>query len=158
VIGTVSTEAKACDARALGCDHVIRYTEQDFESETRAWTDGKGVDVVYDSVGLTTFDKSLKVLRPRGSMVLFGQSSGAVPPFDPQVLNARGSIFLTRPSLAHYVATPDELRTRAADLFELIGTGALTIRVSGRYPLADAAQAHRDLEGRKTAGKLLLET
>jgi len=156
-IGTVSTEAKAREARELGCDEVIIYTEQDFEAEVRALTNGRGVDVVYDSVGLTTFDKGLKVLRPRGMMVLFGQSSGAVPPLDPQLLNARGSIFLTRPSLAHYVATPDELRWRATDLMNMIVSGALTIRIGGRYALADAAQAHRDLEGRKTTGKLILE-
>lgn len=155
-IGTVSTDAKAREARALGCDDVIRYTEQDFETEVRALTGGRGVDVVYDSVGQTTFEKSLKVLRPRGMMVLFGQSSGPVAPVDPQLLNTRGSIFLTRPSLGHYVATPEELRWRATDLFEMIVSGALTVRVSATYPLADAAQAHRDLEGRKTTGKLLL--
>ena len=156
-IGTVSSEAKAREARELGCDDVIIYTEQDFETEVRALTDGRGVDVVYDSVGLTTFDKGLKVLRPRGMMVLFGQSSGAVAPIDPQLLNARGSVFLTRPSLAHYVASPDELQWRAADLMHMIVSGALTIRIGGRYALADAAQAHRDLEGRKTTGKLVLQ-
>jgi NADPH2:quinone reductase len=156
-IGTVSTEAKAREARDLGCDHVIIYTEQDFETEVRALTAGRGVDVVYDSVGLTTFDKGLKVLRPRGMMVLFGQSSGAVPPIDPQVLNARGSVFLARPSLGHYVATPDELRWRATDLMNMIVSGALTIRIGGRYALADAAQAHRDLESRRTTGKLILQ-
>jgi NADPH2:quinone reductase len=156
-IGTVSTEAKEREARALGCDEVIRYTEQDFEAEVRALTGGRGVDVVYDSVGQSTFEKSLKVLRPRGMMVLFGQSSGAVPPIDPQVLNTRGSIFLTRPSLGHYVATPDELRWRATELFDMIVSGALTIRISARFPLAHAAQAHRDLEGRKTTGKVILK-
>ena len=156
-IGTVSSEAKAREARELGCDDVIIYTEQDFETEVRALTDGRGVDVVYDSVGLTTFDKGLKVLRPRGMMVLFGQSSGAVAPIDPQLLNARGSVFLTRPSLAHYVASPDELQWRATDLMHMIVSGALTIRIGGRYALADAAQAHRDLEGRKTTGKLVLQ-
>lgn len=155
-IGTVSTEAKADEARALGCDEVIRYTTQDFEVEVRRLTGGRLVDVVYDSVGATTFEKSLKVLRPRGTMVLFGQSSGPVAPLDPQVLNARGSIYLTRPSLAHYVATPEELRWRATELMDLIVSGALVVRVSGRYPLARAADAHRDLEGRKTVGKLLL--
>lgn len=155
-IGTVSTAAKAAEVRALGCDEVINYTEQDFETEVGRLTDGRGVDVVYDSVGRTTFEKSLKVLRPRGTLVLFGQSSGAVAPLDPQILNTRGSIYLTRPSLAHYVATPEELRWRATELMEMITSGALTIRISGRYPLADAAQAHRDLEARRTTGKLLL--
>lgn len=155
-IGTVSTDAKAREVRALGCDEVILYTSQDFETEVRALTGGRGVDVVYDSVGQTTFEKSLKVVRPRGMVVLFGQASGAVAPIDPQVLNARGSIYLTRPSLAHYVATPEELRWRATELFDMIVSGALTIRISGRYPLADAARAHNDLEGRKTTGKLLL--
>lgn len=157
-IGTVSTEQKAAEARTLGCDHVIRYTEQDFEAEVQAITGGRGVDVVYDSVGHTTFDKGLRVLRPRGLMVLFGQSSGAVAPVDPQLLNTRGSVFLTRPSLAHYVATPEELRGRTTELFAAIGDGTLTIRVSAVYPLADAARAHRDLEGRRTTGKLLLRT
>lgn len=155
-IGTVSTAAKEREVRALGCDEVIRYTEQDFETEVRTLTDGRGVDVVYDSVGQTTFDKSLKVLRPRGMLVLFGQSSGAVPPLDPQLLNTRGSVYLTRPSLAHYVAAPEELRMRATELFDLIVAGDLQIRISGRYPLARAADAHRDLEARRTTGKLLL--
>jgi NADPH2:quinone reductase len=155
-IGTVSTPAKADEVRALGCDEVILYTEQDFEVEVRRLTDGRGVDVVYDSVGQTTFEKGLKVLRPRGTMVLFGQSSGPVAPLDPQVLNARGSVFLTRPSLAHYVATADELRWRAGEVLDAVASGALTVRVSQVYPLADAASAHRDLEGRRTTGKLLL--
>lgn len=155
-IGTVSTQAKADEARSLGCDEVILYTEQDFEVETRRLTDGRGVDVVYDSVGATTFEKGLKVLRPRGMMVLFGQSSGAVAPLDPQLLNARGSVFLARPSLGHYVATPDELHWRAGELLSMIASDALTIRVSGKYALANAADAHRDLEGRRTTGKLLL--
>lgn len=156
-IGTVSTPAKADEARALGCDDIIVYTEQDFESEVRRLTDGRGVDVVYDSVGQTTFDKGLKVLRPRGTMVLFGQSSGPVAALDPQVLNARGSIYLTRPSLGHYVATPDELRWRAGEVFDAIGSGALVIRISRTYPLGEAAEAHRDLEGRRTTGKLLVK-
>jgi NADPH2:quinone reductase len=155
-IGTVSTPAKADEVRALGCDEVILYTEQDFEVEVRRLTDGRGVDVVYDSVGQTTFEKGLKVLRPRGTMVLFGQSSGPVAPLDPQILNARGSVFLTRPSLAHYVATADELRWRAGEVLDAVASGALTVRVSHVYPLADAASAHRDLEGRRTTGKLLL--
>lgn len=155
-IGTVSTAEKEREVRALGCDDVIRYTEQDFETEVMALTGGRGVDVVYDSVGRTTFEKGLKVLRPRGMMVLFGQSSGPVASLDPQVLNARGSVYLTRPSLAHYVATREELRDRATAVFDMIATGTLTIRLGGRYPLAEAAQAHRDLEGRRTTGKLLL--
>jgi NADPH2:quinone reductase len=157
VIGTVSTEAKAAMVRDLGADHVIRYTTTDFEAETRRLTDGRGVDVVYDSVGRTTFDGSLKVIRPRGMMVLIGQSSGPVPPLDPQVLNQRGSLFLTRPSLAHYLATREELLWRANDLIEMVRAGRLRVPISGTYPLADAARAHTDLEGRKTAGKLLLE-
>lgn len=156
-IGTVSTPEKAARARALGCDEVIRYTEQDFETEVKALTAGRGVDVVYDSVGKTTFDKSLNVLRRRGMMVLFGQSSGAVPPFDPQILNTRGSLFLARPSLAHYVATREELEWRARELFERIESGTLSVGAPARYPLARAADAHRDLEGRKTMGKLVLE-
>ena len=155
-IGTVSTDAKAQEARALGCDEVIKYTEQDFEVEVKALTGGRGVDVVYDSVGRTTFEKGLAVLRPRGVMALFGQSSGAVAPIDPQILNTRGSVYLTRPSLAHYVATTDELRWRAAEIFDAIISGDLTIRVSATYPLAEAARAHEALEGRKTVGKLLL--
>ncbi|ODS55466.1 MAG: NADPH:quinone reductase [Acidobacteria bacterium SCN 69-37] len=155
-IGTVSTDAKAQEARALGCDEVIKYTEQDFEVEVKALTGGRGVDVVYDSVGRTTFEKGLAVLRPRGVMALFGQSSGAVAPIDPQILNTRGSVYLTRPSLAHYVATTDELRWRAAEIFDAIIGGDLTIRVSATYPLAEAARAHEALEGRKTVGKLLL--
>ena len=156
VFGTVSTDAKADEARALGCDEVINYSERDFADRVRELTDDGGVDVVYDSVGRDTFDRSLTALRPRGTLVLFGQSSGAVAPFDPQILNARGSLFLTRPSLGHYVATPDELRWRATELFEAIASGALTIRVSARHALADAARAHTDLEARRTTGKLLL--
>lgn len=156
VIGTVSTAAKAEEARALGCDEVINYAERDFDVEVQRLTGGRGVDVVYDSVGRATFDRSLRVLRPRGMLVLFGQSSGPVPPIDPQVLNTHGSLFLTRPTLSHYVATPEELRWRATELFESILAGALTIRIAKRYPLADAAEAHRDLESRRTTGKLLL--
>src|SRR5690606_7232476 len=122
-IGTVSTEAKAQEARDLGCDEVINYTTHDFAEEVRRLTAGRGVDVVYDSVGKTTFDKSLTTVRPRGMVVLFGQSSGPVPPFDPQILNTRGSIYLTRPSLAHYVAEPDELRLRASELFDAVTSG-----------------------------------
>ncbi len=155
VIGTVSTEAKAQEVRALGADHVVIYTEQDFEIEARRVTDGKGVHVVYDSVGRTTFDKSLKILRPRGMLVLFGQSSGPVAPVDPLTLNA-GSLFLTRPSLGHYITPPDELRWRVGEVFEMVASGRLKVRVSATYPLAEAAQAHRDLEARKSHGKLLL--
>lgn len=156
VIGTVSTAAKAAAVRDLGADDTIIYTEQDFETEVRRITDGRGVDVVYDSVGQTTFDKGLKVLRPRGMMVLFGQSSGPVAPFDPNRLNGAGSLFLTRPSLGFYLATPEELRWRVGEVMALVSSGALQVRVSATYPLDDAGQAHRDLESRATTGKLLL--
>jgi NADPH2:quinone reductase len=156
VLGTVSTEAKAQIARQAGADEIIFYTHQDFEAEARRLTGGRGVDVVYDSVGASTFAKSLGSLRPRGMLVLFGQSSGAAPPFDPNTLNAKGSLFLTRPSLAHYCATREELLWRAGDVLNWVSSGDLRIRVDRAYPLADAAQAHRDLEGRHTAGKLLL--
>lgn len=156
VIGTVSTEAKAQDVRALGADETIVYTEQDFEAEVRRLTGGRGVDVVYDSVGQTTFHKGLKVIRPRGMMVLFGQSSGPVPPFDPGLLNSLGSLFLTRPSLAHHLAPPDELRWRVGEIMTLVAAGALKVRISATYPLTDAARAHRALESRATTGKLLL--
>lgn len=154
--GTVSTEAKAREIEELGADAAIIYTEQDFEAEVKRLTDGRGVDVVYDSVGQTTFDKSLKSLRPRGMLALFGQSSGSVPPFDPAILNARGSLFLTRPSLGHYLSSPEELRWRVDEVMALIADGRLKVRISRVYPLADAAQAHRDLESRATTGKLLL--
>jgi NADPH2:quinone reductase len=156
VIGTVSTEEKAKLAREAGADEVILYTQVDFETETKRLTEGKGVDVVYDSVGKTTFDKGLNVLRPRGYMVLYGGSSGAVPPFDPIVLTQKGSLFLTRPSLGAYIATPQELQQRADAVFGIIARGKLKLRIEHIYPLKDAAQAHRDLEGRKTTGKLLL--
>ncbi len=156
VIGTVSTAEKAELARQVGADEVIRYTEQDFEAETRRLTEGAGVAVVYDSVGKTTFDKSLNCLRPRGYMVLFGQSSGAVAPLDPQVLNAKGSLFLTRPSLGHYIADRKELLWRAGDLFAWIAAGELDVHIDQTFPLAEAAEAHRFLEGRKNKGKLLL--
>jgi NADPH2:quinone reductase len=156
VFGTVSTEEKARIAREHGADEVIRYTEQDFEAEVKRLTDGRGVDVVYDSVGKTTFEKSLNSLRPRGTMVLFGQSSGPVPPFDPNILNGKGSLFLTRPSLGHYVLTREELLWRAEDVLNWIASGKLKLRIDRTYPLADAASAHRDLESRRTAGKLLL--
>ena len=156
VIGTVSTDAKAREARDLGADDVILYTTQDFETEVMRLTGGRGVDVVYDSVGQTTFEKGLKVIRSRGMMALFGQSSGPVPPFDPNVLNARGSLFLTRPSLGHYLATREELLWRAGEVMRLVASGALTVRIFAAYPLSDAARAYRDLEGRKTTGKLVL--
>src|ERR1700688_698907 len=156
VIATVSTEEKAKLAREAGAHEVILYTQSDFEVETKRLTGGKGVDVVYDSVGKTTFDKGLNVLRPRGMMVLFGGSSGAVPPFDPLVLTHKGSLFLTRPSLGNYIATTDELHQRAAAVLGMIAEGKLKLRIEHTYPLAQAQQAHRDLESRKTTGKLLL--
>ena len=156
VIGTVSTEEKARLVRAAGADEVILYTQTDFETETKRITEGKGVDVVYDSVGKTTFEKGLNVLRPRGSMVLYGGSSGAVPPFDPIQLSAKGSLFLTRPSLGNYVATRQELEQRADAVFGMSAAGKLKLRIEHLYQLQDAPQAHRDLEGRKTTGKLLL--
>ena len=156
VIGTVSTEEKAKLAQDAGADEIIFYTKSDFEAETKRLTGGKGVDVVYDSVGKTTFDKSLNVLRPRGMMVLFGGSSGAVPPFDPITLTQKGSLFLTRPSLNHYIATREELMARSGAVFGMIAEGKLKLRVEHIYPLTEAQRAHRDLEGRKTTGKLVL--
>jgi NADPH2:quinone reductase len=156
VIGTVSTEAKAKLAREAGADEVILYTRQDFEAEVKRLTSGKGVQVVYDSVGKTTFDKGFNCLAPRGLMVLYGQSSGPIGPFDPQVLNAKGSVFLTRPSLVHHVATRDELLARAGDVLGWIRDGTLRLRTEFEFPLKDAAEAHRALEGRKTTGKVLL--
>lgn len=156
VIGTVSTEEKAKLAREAGADEVIFYTKDDFEVETKKLTNGKGVDVIYDSVGKTTFEKGLNVLRARGYMVLFGGSSGAVPPFDLIQLSQKGSLFVTRPTLGHYVITTEDLRKRASAVFEMIAVGKLRLRIAHTYPLAEAAQAHRDLEGRKTTGKILL--
>ncbi len=156
VFATVSTEEKAREARALGADETIVYTVQDFETEIKRMTNGRGVDVVYDSVGRTTFDKSLNVLRTRGMLALFGQSSGPVPPFDPAVLNQRGSLFLTRPSLGHYIAG-DELLSRMSDVFGYVAKGAVKVRVARTYPLDAVADAHRDLESRKTTGKLLVQ-
>jgi NADPH2:quinone reductase len=156
VFGTVSTEAKAQLAKQAGADEVVFYTDQDFEAEVKRLTGGRGVDVVYDSVGATTFDKSLNCLRPRGMLALFGQSSGPVPPFDPNILNAKGSLFLTRPSLGQYCATREELLWRAGDVLGWVASGQLKIRIDRAYPLAEAAQAHRALEGRHTAGKLIL--
>jgi NADPH2:quinone reductase len=156
VIGTVSTEEKAALAREAGADEVILYTQQDFEAETRRLTGGRGVDVVYDSVGKTTFDKSLGSLAPRGTLALFGQSSGPVAPFDPQMLNVKGSLFLTRPTLGAYVATREELVARAADVLSWVASGALKVRIGATFALRDAAEAHRALEGRATTGKVLL--
>ncbi|HZW95033.1 MAG TPA: quinone oxidoreductase [Candidatus Eremiobacteraceae bacterium] len=156
VIATVSTEEKAKMAQDAGADEIILYTQADFEAETKRLLVGKGVDVVYDSVGKTTFEKGLNVLRPRGMMVLFGGSSGAVPPFDPIVLTQKGSLFLTRPSLGNYIATREELVARSSAVFSMITAGKLKLRIQHTYPLSEAQRAHRDLEGRKTTGKLLL--
>jgi NADPH2:quinone reductase len=156
VIGTVSTEEKAKLAREAGCDDIILYTTTDFESETKRLTNGEGVDVIYDSVGKTTFEKGLNILRPRGMMVLFGGSSGPVPPLDPMILTQKGSLFLTRPSLNHYIITSQELQARASSVLAMIAAGKLKLRIEHTYRLSDAQQAHRDLEGRKTTGKLLL--
>ncbi len=156
VIATVSTDEKARLAREAGADEIILYTQADFEVETKRLTSGKGVDVVYDSVGKTTFEKGLNILRPRGMMVLFGGSSGAVPPFDPITLTQKGSLFLTRPSLGHYIATQEELTARSAAVFAMMAAGKLKLRIEHLYPLAEAQRAHRELEGRKTTGKLLL--
>ena len=156
VFGTVSTSEKARIAREAGADEVILYTEQEFDVEARRLTGGRGVDVVYDSVGKTTFEKSLNSLRPRGTLALFGQSSGSVPPFDPTVLNTKGALYLTRPSLGHYLLTREELLWRAGELLGAIDAGKLRLRIDRTYPLADAAAAHRDLESRKTMGKLVL--
>jgi NADPH:quinone reductase len=156
VIATVSTEAKAELAREAGADEVILYTQSDFEAETKRLTAGKGVDVVYDSVGKTTFEKGLNVLRPRGIMVLFGGSSGAVPPFDLIGLSQKGSLYVTRPSLANYIATREELVERSQAVFSMIASGKLKLRIEHKYPLSEAPRAHRELEARKTTGKLLL--
>ena len=156
VIATVSTEEKAKAARAAGAHEVILYTQSDFEAETKHLTDGKGVDVIYDSVGKTTFEKGLNVLRPRGIMVLFGGSSGAVAPFDLIVLSQKGSLYVTRPTLVNYIATRDELVTRSGAVLGMVASGKLKLRIEHTYPLAEAQRAHRDLEGRKTTGKLLL--
>ena len=156
VIATVSTEEKAKLAREAGAHDVILYTQADFEAETKRITGGKGVDVVYDSVGKTTFDKGLNILRPRGMMVLFGGSSGAVPPFDLIALSQKGSLYVTRPTLVNYIATREELVARSSAVFGMIAAGKLKLRIEHHYPLAEAQKAHRDLEGRKTTGKLLL--
>jgi NADPH:quinone reductase len=156
VIATVSTDEKAKLAREAGADEVILYTQSDFEAETKRLTGGKGVDVVYDSVGKTTFEKGLNVLRPRGMMVLFGGSSGAVPPFDLIALSTKGSLYVTRPTLGAYTASREELVARSGAVFGMMAAGKLKLRIEHTYPLAEAQRAHRDLEGRKTTGKLLL--
>jgi NADPH2:quinone reductase len=158
VIGTVSTEEKAVLARKAGADHVILYTQQDFAAETRRLTGNRGVEVVYDSVGRTTFDHSLNCLAPRGLLALFGASSGPVAPFNPQVLNQKGSLYLTRPTLANYVATRSELLSRAGELFDWLREKKLSVRIDRELPLKDVAEAHRALESRETTGKVLLKT
>ena len=156
VIATVSTDQKAKLAREAGADEIILYTQTDFEAETKRLTGGRGVDVVYDSVGKTTFEKGLNVLRPRGTMALFGGSSGAVPPFDLITLSQKGSLYVTRPTLVHFIASREELMARSGAVFGMVAAGNLKLRIEHTYSLADAPQAHRDLEGRKTTGKLLL--
>jgi NADPH:quinone reductase len=156
VFTTVSTEEKAELARAAGADEIILYTEEDFAAKIKALTEGRGLAAVYDSVGKTTFEKSLEVLRPRGMMVLFGGASGPVPPFDLIRLSTMGSLYITRPTLNHYILTRADLEARAKDVFDGVANGSLKLRLEYSYPLADAAHAHRDLESRKTTGKLLL--
>jgi NADPH2:quinone reductase len=156
VIATVSTDEKAKLARDAGADEIILYTQSDFEVEAKRLTDNKGVDVVYDSVGKTTFEKGLNILRPRGMMVLFGGSSGAVPPYDLIGLSQKGSLYVTRPSLMNYIASREELVARSTAVFGMIHSGKLKLRIEHTYPLAEAQRAHRDLEGRNTTGKLLL--
>jgi NADPH2:quinone reductase len=156
VIGTASSEEKAGLAREAGADEVIVFTRQDFESEVKRLTDGKGVDVVYDGVGKATFEKNLNVMRLRGMLVLYGMSSGPVPPVDPAKLSEKGSLYMARTTLAHFTATREELLTRTSALFAMIADGKLKVQIAKTYPLAEAAQAHRDMEARKVAGKLLL--
>jgi len=156
VIGTVGSGEKAELAKAHGCDHTILYREEDFASRVKEITGGRGVDVVYDSVGQATFMKSLDCLRPMGMMVSFGQSSGTVPPFDLSLLSAKGSLFLTRPTLMAYTAKREDLLAHAADLFEVVTRGAVKIEVRQTYPLAEASRAHRDMEARKTTGSTML--
>lgn len=158
VIGTVGTREKAELAKAHGCDHPIVYTEESFVERVKELTGGAGVPVVYDSVGRDTFEDSLRCLRPRGLMVSFGNASGAVEPFAPAILAAKGSLFLTRPTLATYTATRRELEETTAELFDVVGRGAVRVEVNQRYPLRDAAQAHRDLEARRTTGSTVLLT
>ena len=157
VIGAAGTEEKAQVARDAGADEVIVYTQRDFETETRRLTNDRGVDVVYDGVGKATFEKDLNVMRPRGYVVLFGGASGAVPPFDLIKLSQKGSLYVTRPTLGHYTATREELEWRANDVLRMIVDGEVKLRIHKVYPLTEAAQAHRDLEGRNTTGKLLLK-
>lgn len=156
VIGTVSTAAKAAAALAAGAAHVIRYDEADFMPRVRELTNDRGVDVVYDGVGQSTFEGSLRSLKPRGMMALFGQSSGPVGPFDPQILNTLGSLFFSRPTLANFIQTPEELQWRAGEVFEAMIAGELSMTLGGSYPLSEATQAHTDLESRSTSGKLIL--
>ena len=156
VFGTVSTPEKARIAKVAGADAVIDYTSRDFAAEARRLTDGRGVNVVYDSVGKSTFERSLDALAPRGCMVIFGQSSGAVPPFDTAVLNAKGSLSLSRPSLTHHTTTRAEILARAGDMLQWIETGQLAVRIGATLPLSQAAQAHRLLSSRNTTGKILL--
>jgi NADPH2:quinone reductase len=156
VIGTVSSDEKAQWAREAGADEVIVFTHQDFEDEVKRLTGGKGVDVVYDGVGKATFEKNLNVMRLRGMLVLYGMSSGAVPPVDPAKLSEKGSLYMARTTLAHFTATREELLARTGALFAMIAEGKLKVRIAKTYPLAEAAQAHRDMEARRVAGKLLL--
>jgi NADPH2:quinone reductase len=156
VYGTVGTDAKAAVAKEAGADEAIVYTRDDFAVEVKRLTGGKGVDVIYDSVGATTFLKGFDLLRPRGMMALFGNSSGKPDPIDPAILNPKGSLFLTRPTLTHYVLTREELLWRAGDVLSWIGAGKLKLLIDKTYTLSGAAEAHRDLEGRKTTGKLLI--
>jgi NADPH2:quinone reductase len=156
VIGTASSDEKAQLAREAGADEVIVFTRQDFESEVKRLTDGKGVEVVYDGVGKATFEKNLNVMRLRGMLVLYGMSSGPVPPVDPAKLSEKGSLYMARTTLAHFTATREELLARTTALFRMIAEGKLRLRIAKKYPLAEAAQAHRDMEARKVAGKLLL--
>ena len=156
VIGTVSSEEKGKLAREAGADEVIVFTKQDFEEEVKRLTSGKGVDVVYDGVGKATFEKNLNVMRLRGMLVLYGMSSGPVPPVDPAKLSEKGSLYMARTTLAHFTATREELLARTSALFGLIEQGKLKVRIAKKYPLAEAAQAHQDMEARKVAGKILL--
>ena len=156
VLATTGTEDKARLAREAGADEVIVYSQQDCEGETKRLTGGKGVHVIYDGVGKTTFDKDLNILRPRGYLVLFGAASGAVPPFDLVKLSQKGSLYVTRPTLVNYIATHEELQQRASRVLNMISSVTLKLRIEHIYPLRDAQQAHRDLEARKTTGKLLI--
>jgi NADPH2:quinone reductase len=156
VIGTVSTEEKAALARSAGADEVILYTQQDFEAETKRLTKGAGVNVVYDSVGRTTFAKSLDCLAPRGMLVLYGQSSGPIDPVDLQILSLKGSLYVTRPSLVHYAASRADLLERASTVLGWVADGSLKVLIGREFPLSDAAAAHAELEGRRTTGKVLL--